>query len=124
MAQWALVSIEAIVMVGGIATVTAGPIDRDAFCEECGTWCVEFDKMHLKPTPEILGISLDKLNHMEVLALDDTDVTDYPRIDAEVLQCSGCKNPTIRFKKLSQVQEENGSKEKSENIPNLLIQKK
>jgi len=125
MAQWALVSIEAIVIVGGIATVTAGAIDRDAFCEECGTWCDQFEKMHLKPTPEMLVTSLDKLNHMELLALDDADVTDYPRIDAEVLQCSGCKNTqAIRFKKLSQVQEEGGLKEKSEDIPNLLIQKK
>ena len=125
LAQWALVSIEAIIMVGGIATVTSASIDRDAFCEECGTWCDKFETMHLQPTPEMLVTSLDKLNHMELLALEDADATDYPRIDAEVLQCTGCKNTqAIRFKKLSQVQEEGGLKEKSEDIPNLLIQKK
>jgi len=123
-AQWALVSVEAAVIVGGLALFTMNSIDQEAFCEDCRTWCNSFETMHLTLPEEMATKKLSELNHLELLALDEVDKTTYPRIDAEVLQCGGCKNTqAIRFKKVSQYMEEGQPKEASEAIPGILMQR-
>ncbi|TWU45244.1 hypothetical protein Q31b_04150 [Novipirellula aureliae] len=123
-AQWALVSIEAVAIVGGLTLLTMNSIDQEAFCEDCGTWCDSFETMYLAMPAEIAGKKSSELNHLELLALDEVDTSTYPRIDAEVLQCSGCKKTqAIRFKKVHQYMDEGQLKESSEAIPGILMQR-
>ena len=124
-AQWALVSIEAAIIVGGLAMFTYLSIDREVFCEECNTWCEPFETMHLRPADEFINTPADQLNHLELLSLEEAETTEYPRLVAEVLQCSGCQmTQAIRFKKLTQVMEEGELNEHSEDIPGILMQRK
>ncbi len=125
LAQWALVAVEAVVIVGGLAFFAYASIDREVFCEDCNTWCEPFETMHLRMTEELANTSTDKLNHLELLALEEAETTEYPRILAEVLQCSGCQmTQAIRFKKLTEVMDEGQLKEEAEDIPGILMQKK
>ncbi|TWT82273.1 hypothetical protein CA13_37350 [Planctomycetes bacterium CA13] len=123
-AQWALVAIEAAVIVGGIALFTSSSISREAFCEDCSTWCNPFETMHLKLTPELAAKDPSELDHLQLLGLEEVDKSEYPRLDAEVLQCTGCeKTQAIRFKKVAQVMDDGELKEQAEDIPGILIQK-
>jgi len=123
-AQWALVGIEAVIMICGVALITWGSIDREVFCEECKTWCEPFETMHMKPTEEILSSDVNSLDHMNLLQLEETDNTEYPRIDAEVLQCTGCKlTQAIRLKRVSQVLNDGNLEEQVEDVPRIVMQK-
>lgn len=125
LAQWALVAVEAIVIVGGLALFTYASIDREVFCEDCNTWCEPFETMDLRITEDLTNVASDQLNHLELLALEEAETTEYPRLTAEVLQCSGCQmTQAIRFKRLTQVMDEGQLKEDAEDIPGILMQKK
>lgn len=124
-AQWALVSIEALIIVGGLALITSASISREVFCEDCGTWCKPFDTIHLKPTEEMLSGKAEELDHLKLLALEPTEATEYPRFDAEVLQCSGCQmTQAIRLKIVTQITDDGELKEQVEDLPGILMQKK
>lgn len=123
-AQWALSAIEAILVVGGTGLIAMTCIDREAFCEDCGTWCKPFETMHLEATAEILVTKPEKIRHLELLALDETEPDTFPRVDAEVLQCTGCKSTqAIRFKRVTQEMDDGKLKEQVDEIPRLLLQK-
>jgi hypothetical protein len=125
LAQWALVAVEAIVIVGGLPLFAVAGIEREVFCEDCNTWCEPFETMHLRMGDELINTPTDKLNHLELLALEEAESTEYPRLVAEVLQCSGCEmTQAIRFKKLTQVMDEGQLKEQDEDIPGILLQRK
>lgn len=68
-AQWALVGVEAVIIVGGLALFAAAAIDREVFCEDCNTWCESFETMHLRMGEEIINAPTDQLKHLELLAL-------------------------------------------------------
>ena len=123
-AQWALVAIEAVVIVGGVFLFTTSAIEREVFCETCGQWCEPFETMHLRMTDEIDNTKVDDLNHLELLALEESEADEYPRLDAEVLQCEECKTmKAIRFKKMTQVMDDGELKENAEDISGILVQK-
>lgn len=49
--QWTIVSVEAFIMVAGIGFIGLGCIERDVFCEDCGTWCQPEATKHMRLLP-------------------------------------------------------------------------
>ena len=65
------------------------------------------------------------MDHLALLALEHTEATEYPRFNAEVLQCTGCEmTQAIRFKIVTQVMDEGELKEHEEDLDGILMQKK
>ncbi|MFK8113478.1 MAG: hypothetical protein AB8B91_14835 [Rubripirellula sp.] len=123
--QWAIVGAEAVAMVGGLAWLAYASVDREVFCEDCGSWCEPFETIQLEVTEELLATPQTGWNHLELLGLEPAEPTDYPRLDAETLQCTGCElTQAIRFKMMTQVMDDGQPKEQAEDIPGILVQKK
>ena len=122
--QWILCVVEAIVMIGGITLLASSGIEREVFCEDCGTWCNAHDTMHLKPSEEMMAEG-GEIDHLKLLALEETTEVDYPRFEAEILQCTGCQmTQGIRFQTVTQVMDDGNLKENKEDIAGILMQKK
>jgi hypothetical protein len=124
LAQWALSAIESGAVLIGLTMAGWSATDREVFCEDCGQWCEPFETMRLAPTEALLSVSSDQLKPEELLTLEDCTESDFPRFDAEVLQCNRCKGlQAIRFDQVSQVMDDGELKEKREGIPGVLIQR-
>jgi hypothetical protein len=122
--QWALSAIEAGAIIVGLTMAGASSIDREVFCEDCNGWCDTFETLHLTPTDEQLATPAKQLKPETLLVLDECQATDFPRLDAEVLQCASCKRlQAIRFDRVTQVVDDGQLKEKREDIPGVLIQR-
>ena len=122
--QWGISAIEAGAIVIGLTMAGWSSIDREVFCEDCGKWCEPFETMRLAPTEELLSLNSSQLKPEELLKLEDCTESDFPRFDAEVLQCNTCKQlQAIRFDRVSQVMDDGQLKEKREDIPGALIQR-
>ena len=126
--QWILCAIEAIAFVFGVGLITAGSIDREVFCEDCGKWCKQTHTRHLKFTEEYaesLGEQAedDGFNHLEILKLPEATEEELPRFDAEVLDCPACDTTALRFKLLLPTEGKDGEIEtESRELPGILLQ--
>lgn len=123
LAQWAIVTVEAAVIVGGFALAGSNSLDEKVFCEDCNTWCRPFSTMQLKKDLTAPADQRPKTN-LDLLALDETSVDDFPRYDADVLQCESCQQmQAIRFFNVSQIKVEGEWKEQREEIPGILVKR-
>ena len=105
--------------------MTAGSISREVFCEDCGTWCKPFETIYLRPSEETDIDHPENLDPLELLALEQIDSPERPRINAEVLQCSGCEmTQAIRFQVITEEMEDGKLEESEEDLDVILLQKK
>lgn len=122
--QWTLSAIESGAIVVGLTMAGWSSIDREVFCEDCGGWCEPFETMRLLPTEALLATHIHQLKPEELLTLEECTEADFPRYDAEVLQCNACKRlQAIRFDCVSQVMDDGQLKEKRDGILGVLIQR-
>ena len=119
--EWIVVSIEAAIMIPGVGLIAGSQIDRDVFCEDCGTWCSvtgnrQLSLKELLPSAEAddpeeaaeresvdektktpqqvdgpVEAELVMPGHLDLLKLPEAAPTEIPRVSAEVLACTGCK---------------------------------
>ena len=123
LAQWALVAIEAALIVGGFTLAGLGSIGENIFCEDCGSWCKPFAKLHLKNDPALSAEERPRSN-LDRLSLPETTDDDYPRYDADVLRCESCQSmQAIRFYNVTQQLDDGELKESREEIPGVLVKK-
>lgn len=119
-AQWVLVSIEAIGIVAGFTLAGTAAIGERIFCERCSKWCIPFETMHLKKDP-VQAASIE--SNAELLTLPETTDDDFPRYEAHVLQCESCRSmQAIRFYDVSQQMDDGELKVKREEMPGVLVQ--
>jgi hypothetical protein len=122
--QWILSATEAGVILGGLTLAGWSSIDREVFCEDCGQWCETFETMRLVPSEALLAMNINQVRPEELLTLEECTESDFPRFDAEVLQCNACKRlQAIRFDRVSQVMDDGELKEQRETVPGVLIQR-
>ena len=122
--QWILSAIESGAIIIGLTMAGWSSIDREVYCEDCGNWCENFETMRLAPTEDLLALNSDQLKPEELLTLDECTESDFPRFDAEVLQCNSCKQlQAIRFDRVSQVMDDGQLKESRDDVPGVLIQR-
>lgn len=122
--QWILSGIEAVLVVGGSTMIAAEAIGSEVFCEDCGKWCDVTDKMLLEPTDAMMAMGIEHVEPEHFLKLAEADETDYPRLDAEVMNCPQCQSlQAIRFQIVSQELDDGELKENREQLPKVLIQR-
>ncbi len=125
--QWALCAIEALAFVIGVGIVASASIDREVFCEDCGSWCKKSNERNLKVADEY-NKQLEKdgeFNHIDILKLPEAESNELPRFNAEILTCTGCQQTNgIRIKLLSAVVDKDGdASEETTDVPGILLQR-
>ncbi len=146
--EWVIVSIEAVIMVGGVALIAPGKIDNEVYCEDCNTWCQKTGqrqfslKEGLEQAARSTESNIDSTgneaaedaeskidwkmpSHLDILKLPEAEEDETPRIVAEVLTCTGCQTTTaIRYSMFSVTVGSNSeSKEETEYLPGILLRK-
>ena len=122
-AQWALVAVEAVVIVGGLTLAGATSIAELVFCEDCGAWCKPIETTHLRKDPEV-DPTAHPSGNLALLGLEEATAEEYPRYDADILQCPSCRAmQAIRFFDVTQKLDDGELKEEREAIPGVLVQK-
>ena len=89
--QWAIVATEAVAIVGGFTLAGRSAIGEDIFCEPCDAWCEPFETMLLKKDPTLPADQRPRDN-LQILAQPETNNDDFPRYEADVLQCESCQS--------------------------------
>lgn len=121
LAQWALVATEALVIIGGLTLAGASSLGEQVFCEQCNVWCKPFEKMHLRKDA---SSATQPASNLELLGLEETSADDYPRYDADIVQCESCEQmQAIRFYNVRQETDDGELKVKREQIPGVLVKR-
>lgn len=125
--QWLLCAIEAVGFIGGVGLLSSASLDRDVFCEDCGTWCKKSTEKHMEITEayaENIPNDEEDFNHLEILKLPETTDTAFPRFTAEILKCTGCETTTaVRIQLVEQKQTKDGVEVESTDIHGILLRK-